>query len=190
MNLTNNGFNAQRRIKQSDITAFEGLFREFYSPLCHFSAGFVNNMDTAEEIVQDFFYNYWKNREKIDIKVSVKSYLYTSIRNQSLKHINQQEVRRRYVDLITATSTETGKYNHLEEIQARELQQIIDKTLDSLPERCRLVFSMSRLEGRKYQEIANELDISVKTVEANIGKALHHLRISLENYQKEPLKRN
>lgn len=190
MNLIGTDFHTQKRIKQSDISAFELLFREFYAPLCHFAVGFVNDLDAAEEIVQEFFYNYWKNREKIQIRISVKSYLYRSIRNLSLKHLEQQQVRRRYAAQVMAATDESRQDNQLDLLQAKEMQFIIDQTLDALPERCSLIFRMSRLEGKKYQEIAEALSISVKTVEANIGKALHHLRLNLEKYGKEPSQRS
>lgn len=190
MNFIGTDFHTQKKIKQSDIAAFEMLFREFYSPLCHFAAGFVSDMDAAQEIVQEFFYNYWKNREKIQIRISVKSYLYSSIRNMALKHIEQQQVRRRYAAQVLAASEESQQVDQLDQLQAKEMQKVIDQTLAALPDRCSLIFRMSRLEGKKYHEIAEALSISVKTVEANIGKALQHLRLNLEKYGKEPLQRS
>lgn len=188
MGLMSIGFPTQRRIKDSDIAAFEALFREYYPRLCRFAWGLVKDMDCAEEIVQEFFYNYWKNREKIQIRFSVKSYLFSSVRNLSLKYLEQQEVRRRYADRILASENEP-QAGQLEAMQARELERIIGKALEDLPGRCRQVFALSRQEGKKYQEIAAILGISVKTVEADIAKVLKHLRKRLADYQKEPVRK-
>jgi RNA polymerase sigma-70 factor, ECF subfamily len=190
MKVIGSGILTQRKIRQSDVSAFEVLFREYYAPLCRFASRFVHDMDTAEEIVQEFFYNYWKNRTTIEIKVSIKAYLYSAIRNQSLKTIEQQKVRHNYINSKLNSDEVFVELNQLDELQVKEMEQIIDQTLAGLPERCRLIFSMSRHEGKKYQEIASALGISIKTVEANMGKALQQLRNTLSNYQNEPLQKS
>ena len=185
MRLFRTGYARHKQIRQSNIEAFEKLFREYYAPLCRYANSFVNDMDAAEEIVQDFFYHYWKDRKKIRIRLSVQSYLYRSIRNNSLKYLEQMSVRRRYAERIIAVATETEQVTLTEQIHARELQQIIDDTLAELPERCKVIFQMNRFEGRKYNEIAKELSISVKTVEANMSKALRVFRHKLKEYHEE-----
>lgn len=185
MKIRKGMFGKQRRIREGDIEAFEQLFREYYAALCHYANSFVNSLDVAEEIVQEFFYNYWKNRQSIQIKVSVKSYLFTSIRNNALKHLEQLAVRQRYAERILASATEYDQITVSEELDARELKKIIDNALLDLPERSRIIFRMSRFEGLKYQEIANKLSISVKTVEANMSKVLQVLREKLKQYHAE-----
>jgi RNA polymerase sigma-70 factor, ECF subfamily len=185
MKLRKGMFGKQRRIREGDIEAFEHLFREYYAALCHYANSFVNNLDVAEEIVQEFFYNYWKNRQTIQIKVSVKSYLFTSIRNNALKHLEQLAVRQRYAERILATASEYDHSSVSEEFDARELKKIIDNALLDLPERSRIIFRMSRFDGLKYQEIADKLSISVKTVEANMSKVLQVLREKLKQYHAE-----
>jgi len=180
------GIFLQRRVREGDIKAFENLFREFYSPLVGFAMGFVNDQDTAEEMVQDFFYHYWKNRESIEIKVSLKAYLFNSVKNFSFKFLEKQQVRRRYAERILAQTEEAEATTFADEMGARELQKEIDHALSTLPERCRKVFKMNRVQGMKYQEIAQTLSVSVKTVEADMTRTLKVLRKSLENYQKEP----
>lgn len=170
-----------KRIQRGDIKEFENLFRKLYSPLCHFAYRFIKDMDSAEDIVQDLFYNYWKNREKIEITTSLKSYLYQAVRNKCLKAIDHQQVKDRYSTEIQSQNLETGDLSPTS-IETQELNQIIENTIDELPERCKEIFIMNRFEGMKYHEIAQKLSISVKTVEANMGKALRIFRVNLKGY--------
>lgn len=182
----NNEIWLQYRVKEGNIQAFETLFRAYYEPLCRLAFGFVKDQDTSEEIVQDFFFNYWKNREEINIKISVKAYLYYAVKNASLKHLGRQDVRRRYAERVLNESVETQQVLVTDEIGAREMQKEIDEALATLPERCRVIFKMSRYEGLKYQEIAEELSVSVKTVEADMTRTLKLLRERLARFQEEP----
>ncbi len=172
---------SQRKTRNDDIAAFEMLFREYYPLLVRYSCGFTGDFDAAEEIVQDFFYNYWKNRKEIDIKYSVKSYFYRSIRNNTLKYLESLAVRRRYAAKVIDGAKDSPEFdqNHIE---LSELNELIEDVLDEMPERCSTIFRMSRFGGLKYEEIASELSVSVKTVEANIGKALKVLREKLGKY--------
>lgn len=181
MKLVN--LHSHRKIQDDDIVAFEALFREFYAPLCRYALSFVGSMDVAEEITQEFFYNYWRNRKKIMVKTTLRGYLYQSIRNNALKHLEHEAVKRRYARSQMEGRTEEGAATQSEALEARELQQLIDETLLELPERCSLIFRMNRFEGLKYHEIATELSISVKTVEANMGKALQLFRVRLKKYK-------
>jgi RNA polymerase sigma-70 factor, ECF subfamily len=177
-----------KQIRQNNLQAFEKLFREYYAPLCRYAYRFVNDMDTAEEIVQDFFYHYWKDRKKIRIRLSVKSYLFRSVKNNALKYLDQVAVRRRYAERIIAVASESDQETLMEQIHAKELQQIINDTLQELPERCRIIFTMNRFDGFKYHEIAQRLSISVKTVEANMSKALQVFRKKLKEYHEEHIR--
>ncbi|MFO7997928.1 MAG: RNA polymerase sigma-70 factor [Bacteroidales bacterium] len=173
----------QKRAQNNEVAAFESLFREFYAPLCRYAAGFLGDMDAAEEITQEFFYNYWKNREGLLIKTTLKGYLFQSIRNNCLKYLEHEGVKRRYAMKVMAGGTKENQDTQDGILEAKDLQRIIDQTLHELPERCGLIFRMSRFEGLKYQEIARELSISVKTVEANMGKALQLFRVKLKKYR-------
>ena len=180
MKLVN--LHSHRKIQDDDIVAFEALFREFYAPLCRYALSFTGSMDVAEEITQEFFYNYWRNRKKIMVKTTLRGYLYQSIRNNALKHLEHEAVKKRYAKSQMERQSE-GATTQSEALEAKELQQLIDETLQELPERCSLIFRMNRFEGLKYHEIAKELSISVKTVEANMGKALQLFRIRLKKYR-------
>ena len=176
------GFIKQTRIKQDDLVEFEKLFKTFYSPLCNYAFRFLKDMDLAEEIVQEFFYNYWKNRQTMSIQISIKSYMYRAVRNNSLKYLEHVKVVKKYEqNFIDTNSSDAGLETN--ELEVKELNDIIEATLNELPERCSLIFKLSRFEGLKYNEIAEKLAISVKTVEANMGKALQLFRKNLKQYE-------
>ncbi len=166
--------------KNLDKPFFEQLFKTHFVHLCNFSNQFVKDTDSAKDITQKVFINLWENREKIDTQKSIQSYLFTSVRNRSLNYIrDQKKFRSEVLDLelhdFEIPFDEDG-------IAMSELKDKVSEALDKLPEKCRLVFEMSRFQNMKYKDIAEELDISVKTVEAHMSKALKSLRANLEDY--------
>ena len=133
-----------------------------------------------EDLVQDVFYEIWKKRSTLNINISIAAYLRQATRNKTLNYIRDQKI-----DFRNAPPKEELKSKNTPAVQtlmADDLQQEIDAAIDSLPERCRLVFVLSRFEEMSYQEIANQLGISIKTVEHQIGKALRSLREALGGY--------
>jgi RNA polymerase sigma-70 factor, ECF subfamily len=178
-----NDFHIQRNIQNGDIKEFERLFVKYYEPLCHFAFKFLKDMDLAEDIVQEFFYNFWKNRESSSLKLSLNSYLYQSIRNNSLHFLRHLSIRQKFVDEVKNEYNTQMSFTEQDEPELNELNNAINETLKQLPERCSRIFSMNRFEGKKYKEIAEILSISVKTVEADMGKALQVFRKSLKEYR-------
>jgi len=170
-----------KRIQTGDLKEFERLFKELYSHLCSYANKILTDKDKAEEIVQDIFYGIWKNREKLDIKVSIKSYLYRAVHNNCLQVIQHLQVEDRYKQHV-ANSMVEFQIDPIQEMELQEMNQVIEQTLEALPEKCKQIFSMSRFDGLKYKEIAQKLDISTKTVEANMGKALNAFRQNLKQY--------
>ncbi len=170
-----------QKIKQGNIQAFEGVFRELYSPLAGYANKIINDNDKAEEIVQEVFYTIWKNRERLIITTSLKSYLYKSVQNSCLQIIQHESVKDKYKQFVINRDTDKQPSPDAE-LELKEINKAINRTLASLPERCRQIFKMNRFEGLKYREIADKLSISQKTVEANISKALKHLRKNLQQY--------
>lgn len=162
---------------EPDLKEFEKVFRKYYEPLCRYAYSIVRDADEAEEIVQEFFYTFWLNRNRISIRLSLKSYLYRSIRNSALRYLQHKNIEDQY-------RTQDYALNHFESpeqvIQGNEMAGIIDKTLKGLPERTRQIFLLNRINGLKYKEIADLLKISIKTVEADMGKALLELRLQLK----------
>lgn len=168
-------------ISGGDEKAFERLFRQYYRPLCSYACTLVKDKDEAEEVVQTVFYNLWKKRESLNIDGAVKPYLYRAAHNDSLNRLKHQKVKRDYAgDYIkTADSNSADASGGL---QAKELNHRIHQAIDSLPEQCGQVFRLSRFGHLKYSEIADKLDISVKTVENHMGKALRIMREQLKDY--------
>lgn len=170
------------KIKEGDVKAFEGVFRQYYSPLCLYAASITGQAEVAEEIVEELFYVFWKERERLQLFHSIKSYLYGAVRNRSLQYCEHQRVRMQYQEAMLARPAEAGNSDPQEQIEYKELQAVISKTLEKLPERRLRIFRMHRMEGKKYAEIALLLSLSVKTVEAEMTKALRTLRKEVENY--------
>jgi len=173
-----------RKIRRGDIKSFEKLFFSFYPGLLRYAETLVRKVEIAEEIVQDVFYNVWKNREAIRITHSWKSYLYRSVYNNSMMYL--RKTRREIVlEEGLFPEKEGNSQDPFQELELAEVTAVVSDTVSRLPERTREIFLLNRQEGLKYREIAERLSISVKTVEANMGKALKELRSSLEKYEGE-----
>ncbi|HLT72964.1 MAG TPA: RNA polymerase sigma-70 factor [Cyclobacteriaceae bacterium] len=169
------------KLRSGDIQAYEMIFRTHYEPLCNYAFTFVADRDMAEEIVQGTFLYLWEKREAMEIHSSLKSYLYMAVRNRCLNEIKHRKVRQQHInrELLTA---DTGTETVSEELAAAELEERIQVAIEKLPEQCRMVFKLSRFEELKYAEIADQLSISVKTVENHMGKALKIMREQLKEY--------
>jgi len=185
MNLAD--YYIQKKIQGGDIREYEKLFAKYYGPLCVYSCKFLNDMDLAEDIVQEFFYNFWKNRTDFSPKLSLNAYLYHSIRNNSLHYLEHLAVRKQYAETVANESGGEPMYTDYNDLGMQELTALVESTLKQLPERCSLVFRMNRFEGKKYREIAEILSISVKTVESDMGKALQIFREALREYKNATL---
>ena len=173
--------NIFEKVKKGDIKSFELLFRKYYTILCNYAYKIHKDMDTAEEIVQDLFFNIWEKRHSLTIESSVKSYLFKSTYNRSMLLMRHKSVKTRYEKYLKDNNGLTES-DASEEIVVEELARVIDRTLEELPERSRKIFSLSRFEGLKYQEIAKRLSLSVKTIESNMGKALKLFRKNIKAY--------
>jgi RNA polymerase sigma-70 factor (ECF subfamily) len=162
-----------------DEQAFDELFRTWYSPLVRYACSFTEgDQEEAEELVQDTFVKLWGQRSSIGVQHSVKAYLYRMVHNQALNRLRSNRVQERFIQHQTRQMEHEFESAH--EIQ--ELQQRVLKVLKNLPSQCRQVFELSRFEELKYREIADQLGISVKTVETHMGKALRIMRQELADY--------
>lgn len=168
-------------LKEGDITAFEMFFKTYYQPLCNYAYSFIQDRDEAEEIVQSAFLSVWEKRDSLDIKISLKSYLYTMVRNTSLNVIKHEKIKQKYVGQALAFN-ERSHEGVAQSVLSSELEERIHKAMQILPEQCRIVFKLSRFEELKYSEIAEHLGISIKTVENHMGKALKIMREQLKDY--------
>jgi RNA polymerase sigma-70 factor (ECF subfamily) len=176
------GITVQQRIKSGNIGEFEILFLRYYEPLCHYSFRFTKDMTASEDIVQEFFYNFWKNRESLNLKFSLHSYLFQSVMNNSLHYLKSRAVRDEYCQEVRKRVEGEQSVESEGGMIENELNEIILKTLQQMPERTARIFRMNRFEGKKYREIAEALSISVKTVEADMTRALQLFRESLSDY--------
>jgi RNA polymerase sigma-70 factor (ECF subfamily) len=166
------------RIRQGDKQEFEKLFRSSYVSLVRYAKTLLRDHDAAEEIVQELFFRLWQDRQNLRIESSLNGYLYRSVHNRSLHYIEHQKVVSRHAGEIAAGAELTSE-PVTEAIYYSELQARVARVLERLPERCRVIFRMSRFEGLKYNEIADKLAVSLKTVEADMGKALREFRKAL-----------
>jgi RNA polymerase sigma-70 factor, ECF subfamily len=169
------------RIRKGDEKAFEILFRSYYKTLCYFAHKIVKDAIVAEEIVQDIFYYIWDKRAMLDLNTSVKSYLFKSAHNNSLKYLRHQKIVAGYEDRVKA-SLEASYELQENYAEVGEIMHIIQQTLEQVPERSREIFNLNRNEGLKYQEIAEQLNVSIKTVEAHMTSVLKLFRENLKEY--------
>lgn len=166
-------------IQQGDEKAFEQLFKLYYGYLCNFASKIVADDVAAEEIVQDFFVKFWERKADLSIDSSLKNYLFRSVKNLCLNHIKHNNVRLQYAQQVIAES-ESSNFNH-NYIEVN-LAADIAKSIEEMPEKRREIFRMSREEGLKYREIAQKLNISIKTVETQMSLAIKSLRDKLRKY--------
>lgn len=167
-----------RRIRQGDEGQFESLFRSSYVSLVRYAKTLIRDHDTAEEIVQDLFFKLWKDKEKLHIESSLNGYLYRAVHNRCLHYIDHNRVVEKYAQEMAFMAPESNE-TPTDILHYRELQARIAGILERLPEKCGKIFCMSRFEGLKYSEIAERLSVSIKTVEANMGRALKEFRKAL-----------
>lgn len=166
-------------IKKGDEKAFSLLFEGYYAGLSFFAMKYLNDLDLGRSLVQQVFIDLWQNRQKIEVKKSVKSYLFQTVRNRCIDYLRKAktvvEVSELHADM------EEVPFHDL--VEEAELNERINSAVSQLPEKCREVFLLCRFEGLKYAEIARELNISIKTVEMQMGIALKKLRENLSDYQ-------
>ncbi len=168
-------------IRQGQGSAFEQMFRTYYEPLCRYANTLLKDSDEAEEVTQGLFLSIWEKREDLEITLSLKAYLYRAVHNHCLnriKHFGVRETHRAY-----SLHFQTDSHDSVTEaIYGSELEKRIERAVSKLPEQCQVVFRMSRFEELKYQEIADQLGLSIKTIENQIGKALKIMRKELADY--------
>ena len=164
-------------IRTGRENAYARLFNEYYRPLSIFASTYINDLESAKEIVQDLFVYLYENRKSLVITTSLKSYLFQSVRNRCLNHIKHLQVERKHLDQIAHDPQSTEDLHA--KIAETELEYRIFQIVSELPPKCREIFQMSRVKGKKNKEIADLLQISVRTVETQISNALKVLREKL-----------
>lgn len=158
-----------------DETKFKSVFKAYYNPLCNFASSIVNDKKLAQDVVQDVFTNLWAKRKSLQLGEQEKSYLFTAVKNKALEKLRKKASDADVAQVLTIMRDQSV------EAQADKylLREEINKSVRQLPPKCQQIFKLSKENGLTYSEIAEELGISVKTVENQIGKAYRMLRESL-----------
>jgi RNA polymerase sigma-70 factor (ECF subfamily) len=162
------------RLRQGDQGAFDIIFRRWYARLVQSTEMMVRDRAVAEELVQEVMLELWRRRDTLDPNGSPKAYLYQATRNRALNHLRHVHVQRR--SALRMELEESRDASAPSELVAQEMSVALQRGVNALSPRCREVFELSRVHGLRYSEIADTMEISVKTVEAQMGKALRTLR--------------
>lgn len=177
MNVSITDIEIVRQMAKGDEKAFRTLFERYYTPLSVYADKILNDMDAAIDIVQSLFVTIYENRTELNVN-NVRSFLYQSVQNRCLNELKHRKVITQYsahaMNFGTEESNETDELIEVSELEARLAQAI-----NELPTQCRKIFEMSRIDGMSNSEIAERLDLSKRTVETQISKALKHLRETL-----------
>ena len=168
------------KISDDNREAFKSLFDTYYASLCHYASHYLNDDSLSEEVVQELFVKIWEKRKSLTIDTSVKNYLFRAVRNGCLNQIQHDKVIQLHGrKLKEALMSEDPAADYL--ITPEMILQL-EEGIESLPEKRREIFRLSREEGLKYREIAEKLQLSVKTVEAQMGLALKTLRTKIGTF--------
>ncbi|MDX9881066.1 MAG: RNA polymerase sigma-70 factor [Prolixibacteraceae bacterium] len=173
-------------LRSGNEKVFRQIMESWYSRLLNFANGYLRNEENAREAIQDVFLHLWDNRTKLADNTSLNAYLFTLTRNRCIDFIRRERLMLQFRTDKQEEYLRLTENHHalsdpiLDGIFAWELQSEIDRTVSSLPEQCRKVFIMSRMHGMKNREISSLLDLSEKTVESHLTKALRTIRAMLE----------
>lgn len=175
--------------EQREETRFEDIYLSYFSKMKYFAKEYVISEEDAENIVQDVFVELWENKEMLNMHMNLIAYLFTTIKNKCLNHLRHKLVVQETASKLQEEYTISLRMN-LDSLEAfdnnlfsdQDIEKIISRALDTLSEKCRTVFIMSKIEGKKQKEIAQELNISINTIETQMGIAYKKLRIELKDY--------
>ena len=170
-----------QRIKKGEKTAFTVVFTKYYTDLVMFAYTILKNKDISEEITQEVFVKLWYNRKSLEISSSLRSFLLKSTKNKCIDWLRHQKIHNKYAEIQLNNNllfhNETENY-----LLYSELENILNKSIRELPEKINEAYCLNRFEGLTYQEIAEKLNVSVRTVEVRVSKALNLLRDKLKQY--------
>ena len=175
--------------EQREETRFEDIYLSYFSKMKYFAKEYVISEEDAENIVQDVFVELWENKKMLNMHMNLIAYLFTTIKNKCLNHLRHKLVVQETASKLQEEYTISLRMN-LDSLKAfdnnlfsdQDIEKIISRALDTLSEKCRTIFIMSKIEGKKQKEIAQELNISINTIETQMGIAYKKLRIELKDY--------
>ncbi|MAQ75542.1 MAG: RNA polymerase sigma-70 factor [Aquimarina sp.] len=163
-----------QQLREGNESAFESVFRQYFKVLVVYAKKYVQDFDLAQDIAQEVFAGFYERRESVSIHTSLKSFLYTSVRNKCLDELKKNQIHDKHKDMIKHTSSAIEEDSDV--VHKVELQEKIYKAIQKLPDQNQKIFRMSRLEGKSNQEIADELHLSKRTVETHISNALKTIK--------------
>lgn len=179
--LTGNDNQIFEAIKRDDHGAYETVFREYYRPMTAYAFRFLHDLTESESIVQDVFLRLWQKRKEIMITSSLQNYLFRSVKNNCINYIEHEKIKTGYQDMVIKNEADRSEYSEF--FLEYGLRMKIQAAIAALPQKRQEIFRMAREDGLKYREIADQLKISVKTVETQMTLALKQLRESLKAYK-------
>jgi len=168
-------------IKRDDSGAYEIVFREYYRPMTAYAFRFLNDLSESESIVQEVFLRLWQKRREIMITSSLQHYLFRSVKNQCINQIEHNKIKTGYQVMVINNEEDRSEYSEF--FLEFGLKKRIEAAIAALPEKRQEIFRLAREDGLKYREIADRLEISVKTVETQMTLALKQLRESLKEFK-------
>lgn len=176
-----------RRINEGDETAFKKLFYDYYHELCSLAGQITKSSEQARDVVQEVFLKIWCSRVNFRVKVSLDAYLYRSVRNQALNFREKQKSRERIKNNLSEQISNSAEENQIDLKRENQSEIVAEiwRIVKTMPERRRMVFTLSRQRGLTYKEISEVMDISQKTVEYHVGAALKDIRGRLMPKEKE-----
>lgn len=158
-------------IKQDNSIAFKALFEKYFLNLCNFSFSYVKSVDLSEEVVSDVFLNIWLNRNSLEIRTNLKTYLYTAVRNRSINCLVKEKQNWESIEIVDKEGL-TSEDSPYDIITYMELESVIESVIKKIPPKRQLVFRLNRIDGLSYKEIAEVLSVSVNTVQNHMVKAV------------------
>lgn len=174
------------QLSNDDRNSFKSIFHEYYQPLWHLSQYYLEDKDEAKEVVQDAFLKLWEIRHDLNPNSNLRNFLFTLVKNNCLNNLKRKQILLKHHEKIRWIEMRY-QYESLarmgdDYLEINELKDKIDVAIQQLPEHCRIIFEMSRFEDLKNREIAEKLNVTQKTVEAHLTKALKILRKELKDY--------
>ena len=177
---------AGEKLKAGDQKFFEELFFEYNRGMTAYAMKFVEDLETARDLVQDVFFYIWEKRDAITIDRSLKSYLFRAVHNACINYLKKEEYKNNYhrelIIWFFEKFPEDHAVNAYQLLLAKDIGREIDTIVEGLPEQCRNIFNLSRYKGLKNREIAERYSISTRTVETQIYRALKALKAGLKHY--------
>lgn len=170
--------------EKNNIEVLESLFTTFYPTLSAFCSKYIKDKDAARDIIQDIFLTVWENRSKIDFSTPLHSYLLKLAHNHCVNYMEHQKVKNKYLQStsLKLLEMEMGYDDLFDKLAAEAIREQIEKIVEQLPDQCSDIFRKSRYEGMTHQEIANEMNISIRTVETQIYRALKILKNAMRHF--------